>query len=71
MDKGGLKAAVCSKWLHPIDMRGHPAFASWMTYGEPAEQLADASADAQGILHSTCGLLDGQCRGCIGLQGGW
>ena len=33
---GGLKAAVCSKWLHPIDMREHPALASWVIYGAPA-----------------------------------
>ena len=29
-----LKAQVCNKWLHPIDMREHPAFASWVIYGE-------------------------------------
>ena len=28
-----IKAQVCSKWLHPIDMREHPAFASWVIYG--------------------------------------
>lgn len=30
-----LKAQVCNKWLHPIDMREHPAFATWVIYGAP------------------------------------
>lgn len=29
-----LKAAVCSKWLHPILTSEYPRFSSWMLYGE-------------------------------------
>ncbi|BDA40538.1 hypothetical protein COCOBI_01-1910 [Coccomyxa sp. Obi] len=33
---GGFRAAVCTKWLRPINMREHPAFSSWVIYGEGA-----------------------------------
>ena len=59
MDKGGLKAAVCSKWLHPIDMREHPAFASWMTYGEPGSNATWSA----GSMGSTGGMCAGQRAG--------
>ena len=41
---GGLRAAVCRKWLHPIGMRDHPTFSSWVIYGARA-----GSVDALGV----------------------
>ncbi|DBB07470.1 TPA: hypothetical protein ACH3X3_008941 [Trebouxia sp. C0006] len=33
---GEFRAAICNKWLHPVAIRDHPAFASWVLYGEGA-----------------------------------
>ncbi|KAL3147784.1 hypothetical protein ABBQ32_002515 [Trebouxia sp. C0010 RCD-2024] len=33
---GEFRAAMCNKWLHPVAIRDHPAFASWVLYGEGA-----------------------------------
>lgn len=30
---GEFRAAMCNKWLHPVAIRDHPAFASWVLYG--------------------------------------
>ncbi len=30
---GEFRAAICNKWLHPVAIRDHPAFASWVLYG--------------------------------------
>lgn len=30
---GEFRAAMCTKWLHPVAIRDHPAFASWVLYG--------------------------------------
>ncbi|KAK9835056.1 hypothetical protein WJX81_007542 [Elliptochloris bilobata] len=49
---GGLRAALCRKWLHPIGMREHPAFSSWVIYGEGAAEAAGAC----GAGNATCGL---------------
>jgi hypothetical protein len=33
---GGLKEAVCHKWLHPVSASSHSAFTRWVIYGEAA-----------------------------------
>lgn len=33
---GEFRAAICNKWLHPVAIRDHPIFASWVLYGEGA-----------------------------------
>ena len=41
---GEFRAAMCNKWLHPVAIRDHPAFASWVLYGtqkKPYTPLAD------------------------------
>ena len=37
---GEFRAAICNKWLHPVAIRDHPAFASWVLYGRPMFDLS-------------------------------
>ena len=31
---GAFRTAICNKWLHPVAVKAHPAFSSWVLYGE-------------------------------------
>ena len=46
---GDVRAAVCSKWLHPVRMSEHPAFKGWVIYGRP-HSLSKTSAEGQPCL---------------------
>ena len=59
----GLRGAVCRKWLHPIGMREHPAFSSWVIYGAAAGYApahGRAGAGGQWWLWEGAGFM--QCR---------
>lgn len=45
----GLRGAVCRKWLHPIGMREHPAFSSWVIYGAAAAHHLPMALPEQGM----------------------
>ena len=68
----GLRGAVCRKWLHPIGMREHPAFSSWVIYGAaavhvPAHGLAGAGVQwwlREGVDFMQCRLQVRMLLGC-------
>ena len=31
---GEFRAAVCTKWLHPVRLSQHPIFAKWVILGQ-------------------------------------
>lgn len=35
---GEFRAAICNKWLHPVAIRDHPVFASWVLYGKHLQE---------------------------------
>ena len=37
-----VRSAVCGKWLHPLSAVRHPAFSSWVIYGEASGGASDA-----------------------------
>ena len=45
----GLRGAVCRKWLHPVGMREHPAFSSWVIYGAAAAHHLIRALPEQGM----------------------
>ena len=47
---GGMKAAICGKWLHPIGMSEHPMFSRWVIYG--ASSLPACSCQSILALHA-------------------
>ena len=47
---GGFRAAVCTKWLRPINMREHPAFSSWVIYGAACPHSLAPISECQSLL---------------------
>lgn len=63
--RGAVKELVCGRWLPPVTTKQHPAFKSWVLYGEPAGGAgappAGGGSDSSGGDNATCLADSGTC----------